>query len=130
MLREYRGDAHVAAWTSEGLDAVQIGLLTEAYIGLPLRTYIRTRAWNDDELDTSVKDLEARGWLRGDTLTDAGRAVREGIEQRTDAQLAPALDALGADLDDVLATLQRWGAAIRTAGGYVGGPIDLWPARD
>ena len=109
MLREYRGDAHVASWTSEGLDAVQIGLLTEAYIGLPLRTYIRTRAWNDDELDTSVNDLEARGWLRDGTLTDAGRTVREGIERRTDAQLAPALDALRPDLDDVVASLQRMG---------------------
>ena len=30
-----------------GLDATEIGLLTEAYIGLPLRTYVRTRAWDD-----------------------------------------------------------------------------------
>ena len=51
MLREYRGDAHTAAWTSAGLDATEVGLLTELYWGLPMRTYIRTRAWSDDQLD-------------------------------------------------------------------------------
>src|SRR5580693_7495087 len=29
QLREYRGDAHTAAWTSAGLDATEVGLLTE-----------------------------------------------------------------------------------------------------
>ena len=43
-LREFRGDAHIAAWTSAGFDATEIGLLTELYWGLPLRSYSRTRA--------------------------------------------------------------------------------------
>src|ERR1039458_6301877 len=30
-LREYRGDAHIAAWTSAGLSAVEVGLLSELY---------------------------------------------------------------------------------------------------
>ena len=38
QLREYRGDAHTAAWTSAGLDATEVGLLTELYWGLPMRT--------------------------------------------------------------------------------------------
>src|SRR5689334_4718453 len=46
-LREYRGDVHIAAWTSAGFDATEIGLLTELYWGLPLRSYSRTRAWSD-----------------------------------------------------------------------------------
>ena len=48
MLREFRGDCHIAAWVSAGLDATEIGLLTELYWGLPLRSYSRTRAWTDD----------------------------------------------------------------------------------
>jgi len=60
MLREYRGDAHTAAWTSAGLDATEIGLLTELYWGLPLRSYIRTRAWSDAQLDEAEARLEAR----------------------------------------------------------------------
>jgi hypothetical protein len=129
MLRECRGDAHVAAWTGVGLDAVEIGLLTEAYMGLPLRTYIRTRAWNDDELDAGDERLRARQWLDGDTLSESGRAAREHIETMTDVQMSPAIDALGDDVDELVTILRPWGAAMRAAGGYIGGPVDLWPNR-
>ena len=37
MLRECRGDAHVSAWTSAGLDGVEIGLLNDLYMGMPLQ---------------------------------------------------------------------------------------------
>jgi hypothetical protein len=129
MLRECRGDAHVAAWTAAGLDAIEIGLCTEAYMGLPLRTYIRTRGWNDEELDGAAARLRARGWLDGDALTPAGQQAREAIEAATDQQMSPAVRALGDDIDDVCALLEPWGAAMRAAGGYIGGPVDLWPNR-
>lgn len=130
MLRECRGDAHVCAWSSAGVDAVEIGLLTEAYMGLPLRTYIRTRGWNDAELDAAADRLSSRGWLAGDALTDAGRAAREDIERATDEAMRDAIEAIGDDLDGVVETVQPWGEQMRAAGGYVGGPVDLWPARD
>ena len=60
MLREYRGDSHIAAWVSAGLDATEIGLLTELYRGLPLRSYIRTRAWTDEQFDAATERLEPR----------------------------------------------------------------------
>jgi hypothetical protein len=129
MLREYRGDAHVCAWSTAGFDAIEIGLLTEAYMGLPLRTYIRTRGWDDAELDGAVGRLRDRGFLEGDTLSESGRAEREIIERSTDRAMTPALDALGADVDEVVARLRPWGEAMRAAGGYVGGPVDLWPNR-
>jgi hypothetical protein len=130
MLRENRGDAHVAAWTAAGLDAVEIGLLTELYIGLPLRTYIRTRAWNDEELDAAVERLTERGWLADEQLTDTGRRGREAVEQATDLQMQPAIAALGDDIDELTALLEPWGVAVRAAGGYVAGAGDLWPNRD
>jgi hypothetical protein len=129
MLRECRGDAHVCAWTAAGLDAVEIGLLTEAYMGLPLRTYIRTRAWNDEELNAAVDRLTARGWIADDALTDVGQREREAIEFATDRQMAPAIGALGDDVDELCRLLEPWGTAMRAAGGYVGGPVDLWPNR-
>jgi hypothetical protein len=129
MMRECRGDAHVCAWTSAGLDAIEIGLMTEAYMGLPLRTYIRTRGWNDAELDAAVGRLEERDFLANDALTEAGRREREAIEVATDTQMAPAVDALGNDVEELCDILGPWGAAMRDAGGYVGGPVDLWPNR-
>ncbi|MDQ1477561.1 MAG: hypothetical protein QOE62_2790 [Actinomycetota bacterium] len=130
MLREYRGDAHVCAWSTAGVDAIEIGLLTEAYMGLPLRTYIRTRGWDDAELDGAAGRLSDRGWLEGDTLSESGSAEREAIERSTDRAMTPALDALGADVDEVVGLLRPWGEAMRAAGGYVGGPVDLWPRRN
>ncbi|HVA43197.1 MAG TPA: hypothetical protein VNF50_06930 [Acidimicrobiales bacterium] len=126
LLREYRGDAHVAAWTAAGLDGTEIGLLTEPYWGLPLRTYIRSRSWSDTELDAAEARLTDRGSLADGTLTDAGRAFREEIEVATDAQCAPIIDALGADLSELLGILRPWGAAIREAKGYpAAGPHDI-----
>jgi hypothetical protein len=127
MLREYRGDAHVAAWTSASLDATEIGLLTEPFWGLPLRTYIRTRAWSDEQLDAAEERLVARGLLRDGALTEAGRHLRESIEAATDAQCRPIIDALGPDgLEELIGLLTPWGQAIRAAGGYPAqGPHEL-----
>jgi hypothetical protein len=127
MLREYRGDAHTAAWTSAVLDATEIGLLTEPYWGIPLRTYVRTRAWSDEQLDAAEARLVERGLLAGGALTDEGRALRESIEAATDAQCAPMLDALGNDgLEELIGLLTPWGKAVRDAGGYPAqGPHEL-----
>jgi hypothetical protein len=130
MLRECRGDAHVCAWSSFGVDAVEIGLATEAYMKLPLRTYVRTRGWNDAELDAAITRLSARGWLEGDALSPQGRSEREDIEHATDRAMAPAIGALGDDVDELLSILEPWGVAIREAGGYIAGPVDLWPNRN
>jgi hypothetical protein len=125
-LREYRGDAHTAAWTSAGFDAVEIGLLTELYWGLPLKTYVRSRAWSDEELDAGVRRLEEQGLVAGGRLTDQGRRAREAVEQATDRQCQPIIASLGDDFDDVMGVLEPMGQMIRDQGGYpASGPHDL-----
>ena len=130
MLRECRGDAHVAAWSSAALDGLEIGLLNDIYMGLPLRSYVRTRGWSEEDLAGGVERLRDLGWLDGEEFTDEGRAVREDIEEATDLQMVPALEALDDDIDEAVKLLRPWGVAMREAGGYVGGPVDLWPVRD
>jgi hypothetical protein len=130
MLRECRGDAHIAAWSSAALDGVEIGLLNDLYMGLPIKSYVRTRGWSDEELDAGEARLVERGWLSGGELTAAGRDAREAIEDATDRGMARAVAALGDELDAVLDVLRPWGEAIRATGAYVGGPVDLWPNRD
>jgi hypothetical protein len=130
MLREYRGDAHTAAWTSAGFDAVEIGLLTELYWGMAMGTYIRTRAWSEDEQATAKETLRSRGLVRDGELTARGRDAREAVEAATDRQMGAALDALGDDLEDLVGVLNGWNQAIRDAGGYpAAGPHDLAEGR-
>jgi hypothetical protein len=130
MLREYRGDAHTAAWTSAGLHATEVGLLTELYWGLPMRSYIRTRAWTDEQLTAAENSLSERGLVADGAFTAEGRALRESVEEVTDAQCAVILDALGGSVDGLLAILGPWGDAIRAAAGYPPqGPHDLAPVR-
>ena len=126
LLREYRGDAHTAAWTSAGLDATEVGLLTELYWGLPLRTYVRTRAWSAAQLDAAEARLSERGLVADGELTVEGRALRESVEVATDGQCDVMLEALGDGFDELVAILTPWGRAIRDAGGYPPqGPHDL-----
>jgi hypothetical protein len=129
LLREYRGDAHTAAWVSAGLTAPEIGLLSELYWGLPMRTYVRTRAWSAEQLDQADESLASRGLIADGAFTAAGRDLRQAIEAATDRQCEVIERALGDDMGDLIGLLQPWGQAVKDAGGYPAqGPHDL--ARD
>jgi hypothetical protein len=131
VLREYRGDAHTAAWTACGLDATEIGLLSELYWGLPPRSYVRTRAWSDGQLDAAQARLRQRDLLDGDGLSARGREFREAIEMTTDLPCVLIVETLGVDgVEELISLLMPWGAAIREAAGYPPqGPHDLAPLR-
>lgn len=118
QLREYRGDAHVNAWTAAGFDGVEIGLITELYRGFPPRSYVRSRAWADDELSAGEDRLAQRGLVRGGILTDAGRASRESVETATDAVCAPILANLGDDLGELVELVGGWSKRLRDAGAF------------
>jgi hypothetical protein len=125
-LREFRGDSHIAAWISAGFDATEIGLLSELYWGLPMRTYARTRAWSEADFDAAEARLTARGLIADGGFTDAGRVAREEVERATDRQCRPIVEALGDDLDELVGILGGWGATIRDGKGYpASGPHDL-----
>lgn len=125
-LREYRGDSHTAAWTAAGFDAVEIGLMTELYWGLPLKTYTRSRAWSHDELDDGIQRLENRGMIKGGAFTAQGRDEREAIEKSTDRQCRPIIEFLGDEFDTVINMLTPLGQEIRNKHGYpASGPHDI-----
>jgi hypothetical protein len=126
LLREFRGDSHIAAWVSAGVDATEICMMTELYWGMPLRSYSRTRAWTDAQFDAAHDRLRARGLVDDVGLTEPGRVLREDIESRTDRQMRPAIDALGDDIDELFTLMAPWGTTIREGFGYLAsGPHDL-----
>ena len=125
-FREARGDSHTAAWVANGLDAVEIGLLTEAFWGLPFKSYVRTRAWSTEQLDAGIDRLSRRGLVSANAITSSGRALRESIELQTDLQMVNAIVAMGADAEPVCHLLQTWSESVRAAHGYpLAGPQDL-----
>ena len=127
MLREYRGDSHTAAWISAGLTACEIGLMSELYWGLPIKSYSRTRGWSEEDFAEAVENLQRLGCISADgELTPHGRDVREQIEVNTDKQMECVLRAIGTEVNELITILKPWGAAIRAGKGYpASGPHDL-----
>jgi hypothetical protein len=86
-LRYLRADAHAAAWSTRGLDAAQVGVLTALW-----------RAAAADHDGDILEQLLRRGLVARDGarwyLTDEGRAVRDTIESDTDERAAPPWAAL------------------------------------
>ncbi|MFE3959302.1 hypothetical protein ACFXPS_34620 [Nocardia sp. NPDC059091] len=111
-LREYRGDSHTAAWNAAGYDAAEIGLVGELVRGLPPRTYVRSRGWTTEQLDSAHERLMVRGYVDSEGLTAAGAQARAAVEVATDRQLRGATEALGDDLDELVGLLAPWGAAL------------------
>lgn len=121
VLREYRGDGHLAALVLEGLDGVE-ALITHAASGdIPRVMLQSTRSWSDDEWDAGVDRLRGRGLIEAGTedFTDAGRAMRDRIEATTDVLALRPWNALGAEGCDRLRSLVRpWSKAIVSGGAF------------
>jgi hypothetical protein len=118
LVREHRGDSHVAAANAAGLTPVEMNVLTELWIGMPLLSYTATRGWPPGVMQHAVSRLESRGWVRDGGLTGEGHAARLGIEQRTDEQERVITEALAGRLDDLCGRLNDWGQRCIEAGSF------------
>lgn len=85
VLRELRGDGHVAALLTAGLDPVEALAVFTADHELGTDWMRTRRGWSEPEWAEGVDRLNARGLLDGDRLTAAGRALRAEVEAHTDA---------------------------------------------
>jgi hypothetical protein len=118
LVREHRGDSHVAAAAAAGLNPVEMNILTELWVGMPLLSYTATRGWAPEVMQRAVAGLEGRGWVRDGLLTDAGLAARIGIERHTDVQEEPVVAALGGRFGEVCERLNHWGQLCIEAGAF------------
>jgi hypothetical protein len=96
LLREFRGDGHVAALLAEGVDGCEAHLTLVGMGRIPRETIQPHRGWSDEEWIAAAARLRRRGWL-DDTglLTEQGRIGRQTIEDRTDQLAMRPWDALG-----------------------------------
>jgi hypothetical protein len=107
LLRESRGDGHVAALMSAGLTPCQ-ALVTISAAGGPSKEVFQvSRRWSDEEWAVAEDDLRSRGLLSGAGLTDAGLKLRQDVEATTDALAEQGWRALGDELTTELHDLVR-----------------------
>ena len=113
LLREFRGDGHIAALVDAGLRGVEALVLHGASGEVSPRVLKDSRAWSDSAWNAAVDELRSRGLLEGDELSTRGTELRAGIEDRTDALAAPAWGAIGVDDAARLRSIVRpWSKAI------------------
>lgn len=84
VIREYRGDCHVAVLTAAGLDGASANALAAAAGLVPADQHER-RGWTEDQWSDALGRLGTRGWVDiAGQITETGRAARAQIEDTTD----------------------------------------------
>jgi Helix-turn-helix family len=117
-LREHRGDGHVAVYVAAGLTGLEANLLTELHVGWDPLAYTATRGWSPEAMQAGLATLETRGLVAGAALTDAGRRLRDDLEDRTDRVVQPVVDAIDADLPALIELLAGWSRRITEYGWF------------
>ncbi|GIF14313.1 SCO6745 family protein [Actinoplanes teichomyceticus] len=95
LLREFRGDGHIAALLAAGLSGLESIVLHAASGQIDRRFLQATRGWARDDWAATAGRLRERGLMTGDELSDEGRALRAELEATTDRLAEPAYRELG-----------------------------------
>jgi hypothetical protein len=97
LLREYRGDGHVAALLSAGLTGLEALVShTVTGTGFTVPAAQLTRSWSEDQWSAACASLAARGLMDDSgALTPAGEAMRMSVETATDELAAAPWDLIG-----------------------------------
>ncbi|RDI21164.1 hypothetical protein DEU38_115106 [Rhodococcus sp. AG1013] len=119
LLREYRGDGHVAALQTAGLGGLDALIThTAAGIGFQKKFAQNRRGWSQGQWDAAASSLRDRELLdeRGG-LTEDGRELREVVEDLTDELASAPWTHLGEDGAARLAELAApWRRTVRESG--------------
>lgn len=118
LLREHRGDGHLTALVSAGIDGQEAHVLHAISEGMKPEEYGRLNPLSPAELAAVVDGLRARGLVdAAGAFTAAGRETKDRIEAVTDALAAPAYDCLEPhEVDQLIADLEPLAAKIASVG--------------
>jgi hypothetical protein len=118
LLREHRGDGHIAALVTHGIGGTEAHVLHALSEGMPAEQFGRVSHLPHGQLAAVVDGMRNRGLVGADGwLTPAGRQVKERVESLTDELAAPAYDVLEtAELDQLVRDLEPLAAVLVAAG--------------
>jgi hypothetical protein len=107
VLREHRGDGHVAALVAAGIDGCE-ALMLRAGMDLSREMLQPIRGWTDADWEQAASWLAGRGWLGADgRLTAEGAAAHRTVEDPTDLAAVRPSARLGPDrAPELLAVLR------------------------
>jgi hypothetical protein len=116
LLREHRGDGHIAALVLAGLTGIEAALtyVATGHSALPEELQRATRGYSEEEWQACKDDLRSRG-LVGDAglLTAAGRELRDAIEAQTDRAAAAPYEQLGtAETERLIELTTPWARSV------------------
>jgi hypothetical protein len=95
LLREHRGDGHVAVLATFEVSGRESNVLHAAAGRVPREMIMRSRDYDEEQWSYYRDRLARRGLLEASgELTDAGRELKQRIEDTTDRLALAALDAL------------------------------------
>jgi hypothetical protein len=110
ILREHRGDGHVAALVDAGLDGLEAHISFVGTGAVPRSVIQPARAWSDEEWEAAERSMVERGWLDekdSATLTASGAAARQKIEDTTDRLAMEPWDRIGPEATEELKRLVK-----------------------
>jgi hypothetical protein len=119
MLREHRGDGHVAALVGARIGGTESHVLCALDMGIhPPESFGRIHHLPKKRLAEVMDGLRERGLVDAEgCFTDAGRETKQRIEALTDELAAPPYDALSpAELDELIAELEPITATLVATG--------------
>jgi hypothetical protein len=115
LLREHRGDGHIAALVLSGLSGLEASVTYIAY-GSAFNEELqrKTRGYSEEEWAQTKVDLQRQGILDdSNQFTEQGRKQREEIEAQTDVAAAAPYEQLGEERTQRLIELTRpWARSI------------------
>ncbi len=110
ILREHRGDGHVAALVDAGLNGLEAHISFVGAGGVSRQVLQPARGWSDEEWGDAEHAMVARGWLDANDpgkLTPVGVAARQRIEEATDRLAVEPWRTIGDEATEELRTLLK-----------------------
>jgi hypothetical protein len=120
LLREHRGDGHIAALMIDGVGGLEAHVLHALDMNVPAAKFGRIHHLPRAQLAEVIEGMRDRDLIDDDGwLSETGQAVKQRVEARTDELAAKPYESLeSGELDELATTLEPLAALLVAAQGW------------